>query len=102
MRSILQDGYSVRLSGQDCGRGTFAHRHAVHAQPNTNLKSLVPLRSINSNQAQFLVIDSVLSEEAVLAFEYGYSQADPDTLVIWEGSIWRLSLTVRRWLSISL
>lgn len=82
--SLLQDGYSVRLSGQDCGRGTFAHRHAVHHNQNKN-EALVPLRSINSNQAQFLVIDSVLSEEAVLAFEYGYSQADPNTLVIWEG-----------------
>ncbi|MCL4142481.1 UNVERIFIED_CONTAM: hypothetical protein GTU68_062621 [Idotea baltica] len=69
--TLLQDGYSVRLSGQDCGRGTFAHRHAVlHNQ--VKRESLVPLRGINSNQAQFLVIDSVLSEEAVLAFEYGY------------------------------
>ncbi len=81
--SLLQDGYSVRLSGQDCGRGTFAHRHAVLHNQNKR-EALVPLRSINSNQAQFLVIDSVLSEEAVLAFEYGYSQADPNTLVIWE------------------
>ena len=81
--TLLQDGYSVRLSGQDCGRGTFAHRHAVHHNQNKN-EALVPLRGINSNQAQFLVIDSVLSEEAVLAFEYGYSQADPETLVIWE------------------
>lgn len=82
--TILQDGYSVRLSGQDCGRGTFAHRHAVlHNQ--LVREAHVPLRSINSNQAQFLVIDSVLSEEAVLAFEYGYAQADPETLVIWEG-----------------
>ncbi len=82
--TLLHDGYSVRLSGQDCGRGTFAHRHAVlHNQ--VKRESLVPLRSINSNQAHFLVIDSVLSEEAVLAFEYGYSQADPETLVIWEG-----------------
>ncbi len=82
--SLLKDGYSVRLSGQDCGRGTFAHRHAVLHNQNEN-EALVPLRSINSNQAQFLVIDSVLSEEAVLAFEYGYAQADPNTLVIWEG-----------------
>jgi len=81
--SLLKDGYSVRLSGQDCGRGTFAHRHAVLHNQNKR-ESLVPLRNINSNQAQFLVIDSVLSEEAVLAFEYGYAQADPETLVIWE------------------
>jgi len=82
--TLLQDGYSVRLSGQDCGRGTFAHRHAVLHNQN-KVEALVPLRNINSNQAQFLVIDSVLSEEAVLAFEYGYAQADPNTLVIWEG-----------------
>lgn len=82
--TLLQDGFSVRLSGQDCGRGTFAHRHAVHHNQ-VKREALVPLRSINSNQSQFLVIDSVLSEEAVLAFEYGYSQADPNTLVIWEG-----------------
>jgi len=82
--TLLQDGYSVRLSGQDCGRGTFAHRHAVLHHQNTR-EALVPLRKINSNQSQFLVIDSVLSEEAVLAFEYGYAQADPNTLVIWEG-----------------
>lgn len=82
--TLLQDGYSVRLSGQDCGRGTFAHRHAVLHHQNKR-EALVPLRSINSNQVQFLVIDSVLSEEAVLAFEYGYAQADPNTLVIWEG-----------------
>jgi len=81
--TLLRDGYSVRLSGQDCGRGTFAHRHAVLHNQNKR-EALVPLRSINSNQAQFLVIDSVLSEEAVLAFEYGYAQADPNTLVIWE------------------
>jgi len=82
--TLLQDGYSVRLSGQDCGRGTFAHRHAVLHNQNQR-EALVPLRNINSNRSQFLVIDSVLSEEAVLAFEYGYSQADPETLVIWEG-----------------
>jgi len=76
--TLLHDGYSVRLSGQDCGRGTFAHRHAVLHNQNQR-EALVPLRNINSNQAQFLVIDSVLSEEAVLAFEYGYSQADPET-----------------------
>jgi len=81
--TLLHDGYSVRLSGQDCGRGTFAHRHAVLHNQNQR-EALVPLRNINSNQSQFLVIDSVLSEEAVLAFEYGYAQADPKTLVIWE------------------
>jgi len=80
--SLLNDGYSVRLSGQDCGRGTFSHRHAVlHNQ--TQEGAYVPLREV-TDKANFLVIDSVLSEEAVLAFEYGYATADPMTLVIWE------------------
>ena len=80
--TLLDQGYSVRLSGQDCGRGTFAHRHAVlHNQ--SNLEAYVPLREL-TDKANFLVIDSVLSEEAVLGFEYGYATADPETLVIWE------------------
>ncbi|MEE9322296.1 MAG: 2-oxoglutarate dehydrogenase E1 component [Granulosicoccus sp.] len=80
--SLLHDGYNVRLSGQDSGRGTFAHRHAVlHNQ--TQPGAYVPLREL-TDKAEFLVIDSVLSEEAVLAFEYGYATADPGTLVIWE------------------
>ncbi|ASJ76677.1 2-oxoglutarate dehydrogenase E1 component [Granulosicoccus antarcticus] len=80
--TLLDEGYSVRLSGQDCGRGTFAHRHAVlHNQ--ATLGAYVPLREI-TDKANFLVIDSVLSEEAVLGFEYGYATADPNTLVIWE------------------
>ena len=82
--TLVNDGYSVRLSGQDCGRGTFAHRHAVLHNQN-EVGAYVPLRELNSAKAQFLVIDSVLSEEAVLAFEYGYATADPNTLVIWEG-----------------
>jgi len=80
--SLLDDGYAVRLSGQDCGRGTFAHRHAVLHNQN-KLEAYVPLREM-TDKANFLVIDSVLSEEAVLAFEYGYATADPNTLVIWE------------------
>ena len=80
--SLLNDGYSVRLSGQDCGRGTFSHRHAVLHNQN-QLGAHVPLREL-TDKANFLVIDSVLSEEAVLAFEYGYATADPMTLVIWE------------------
>jgi len=80
--TLLDQGYSVRLSGQDCGRGTFAHRHAVlHNQ--VAMGAHVPLRELTEN-GNFLVIDSVLSEEAVLGFEYGYATADPNTLVIWE------------------
>ena len=80
--TLLDDGFSVRLSGQDCGRGTFAHRHAVlHNQ--AQMGAHVPLREL-TDKANFLVIDSVLSEEAVLGFEYGYATADPSTLVIWE------------------
>ncbi len=81
--SIVTDGYNVRLSGQDSGRGTFFHRHAVlHNQKDGALH--VPLRHVADDQSDFLVINSLLSEEAVLAFEYGYSTTDPNTLVIWE------------------
>ncbi|MGD8842181.1 MAG: 2-oxoglutarate dehydrogenase E1 component [Gammaproteobacteria bacterium] len=81
--SLVADGHGVRLSGQDSGRGTFFHRHAVlHCQRDGAL--YVPLRNISDDQGNFLVIDSLLSEEAVLAFEYGYSTTDPRTLVIWE------------------
>ena len=80
--SLIDQGYSVRLSGQDSGRGTFFHRHAtLYNQLNRDV--LVPLRTIGK-KSQFLVINSLLSEEAVLGFEYGYSTTEPDTLVIWE------------------
>ena len=81
--SLVSEGHGVRLSGQDTGRGTFFHRHAVlHCQQDGSL--YVPLRNVADNQGNFLVINSLLSEEAVLAFEYGYSTTDPRTLVIWE------------------
>ncbi len=81
--ALLGDGFDVRLSGQDCGRGTFSHRHSVlHHQQRR--EQWIPLQHTADFQAKFTVIDSVLSEEAVLAFEYGYATAEPETLVIWE------------------
>jgi len=85
--SLVASGYSVRLTGQDSGRGTFTHRHAVLHDQNRerwNDGTYVPLQNIAEGQAKFTVIDSVLSEEAVLGFEYGYSTAEPNTLVLWE------------------
>jgi 2-oxoglutarate dehydrogenase E1 component len=85
--SLLSSGYAVRLSGQDAGRGTFVHRHAVlHDQNRERWDQgiYLPLAERVGNQAPFTVIDSVLSEEAVLGFEYGYSTAEPNTLTIWE------------------
>ncbi len=81
--TLLEDGYKVRLSGQDAGRGTFSHRHATlhdQSQPRTH----VPLQYITDIPSDFLVINSLLSEEAVLGFEYGYATTAPKTLVIWE------------------
>src|SRR6267143_904653 len=85
--SLLANGYDVRISGQDSARGTFAHRHAVlHDQERERWDegSYIPLQNISKDQGDFLVIDSVLSEEAVLGFEYGFSTAEPNALVIWE------------------
>lgn len=85
--SLVASGYPVRLSGEDSGRGTFTHRHAViHDQNRERWDEgfYVPLQNVAENQAPFVVIDSILSEEAVLAFEYGYASNDPNTLVIWE------------------
>ena len=85
--SLLTEGYPVRLSGQDCGRGTFFHRHAeLHNQNRVNWQEgpHVPLSNLEPGQADFVVINSILSEEAVLAYEYGYATAEPDTLVVWE------------------
>ena len=82
--SLLAEGYGVRLSGQDSGRGTFSQRHSVlYDQVNEN--RFVPLRHFRNEQGFFEIIDSFLSEYGVLGFEYGYSQVDPRTLVLWEG-----------------
>ncbi len=81
--SLLDEGFPVRLSGQDCGRGTFVQRHS-HIVDQTTGERYTPLNHINGKQAPYEVIDSLLSEEAVLGYEYGYSLADPNTLTLWE------------------
>ena len=81
--SILEEGHSIRITGQDSGRGTFFHRHAVLHEQTTG-ECYVPLQHMAERQPSFQVIDSVLSEEAVVGFEYGYSTTDPSALVIWE------------------
>ena len=85
--TLLDQGYGVRLSGQDTGRGTFSHRHAVLHDQNRekwDAGSWVPLQHIKEGQPDFVVIDSVLSEEAVVGFEYGYATSEPNKLVAWE------------------
>jgi 2-oxoglutarate dehydrogenase E1 component len=85
--SLVKDGFAVRISGQDCGRGTFFHRHAVLHDQNRekwDAGTYTPLQHIAPNQGDFVVIDSVLSEEAVLGFEFGYSTSEPNELVVWE------------------
>ena len=85
--TLVASGYPVRLSGEDCGRGTFTHRHAVvHDQNREKFDEgiYIPLEHVSDKQAPFVVIDSILSEEAVLGFEYGYASNDPSSLVIWE------------------
>jgi 2-oxoglutarate dehydrogenase E1 component len=82
--TLLKDGFKIRLTGQDSGRGTFFHRHAVlHDQASG--RRHVSLAALIDDEPRFTVTDSVLSEEAVLGFEYGYSTTSPETLIIWEG-----------------
>ncbi len=81
--SLLIEGYPVRLSGQDCTRGTFSHRHSAIIDQETE-ERFYPLNNIESGQAEYEVIDSMLSEYAVLGYEYGHSLAEPNALTIWE------------------
>lgn len=81
---LLDDGYECRITGQDSGRGTFFHRHAVLHEQN-NRQEYIPLQHITDKPSAFRVLDSLLSEEAVMAFEYGYATTEPGTLVVWEG-----------------
>jgi 2-oxoglutarate dehydrogenase E1 component len=81
--TLLTEGFSVRLSGQDSGRGTFSQRHAV-LRNQDNHERYIPLNNIKKEQKNFEVIDSLLSEFAVLGFEFGYSISEPETLVLWE------------------
>ncbi len=83
LAGLLSEGRPVRLSGQDCGRGTFSQRHSVLVDTKTG-KTHVPLNALGGSQAAFSVFDSPLSEAGVLGFEYGYSQARPEGLTIWE------------------
>jgi 2-oxoglutarate dehydrogenase E1 component len=81
--SLLKEGFPVRLSGQDCTRGTFSHRHSAFIDQESEEK-FYPLNNISKRQAEYEVIDSMLSEYAVLGYEYGYTLAEPNTLTLWE------------------
>ncbi|RXR07253.1 2-oxoglutarate dehydrogenase E1 component [Pseudoxanthomonas composti] len=82
--TLLNEGFGLRLVGQDVGRGTFSHRHAILHDQKTDAYHL-PLRQLAQSPERVAIIDSLLSEEAVMAFEYGFSTTDPNTLCIWEG-----------------
>jgi len=85
--TLLDQGYGVRLSGQDTGRGTFSHRHSVlhdQSREKWDAGTWIPLQHVKEGQPDFEIIDSVLSEEAVLGFEYGYATSEPNQLVVWE------------------
>jgi 2-oxoglutarate dehydrogenase E1 component len=81
--TLLTEGFSVRLSGQDSGRGTFSQRHSVLRDQDSHTR-YIPLNNISSKQKRFEIIDTLLSELAVLGFEFGYSLSEPETLVLWE------------------
>src|SRR6202011_3819994 len=81
--SLCAEGTHVRMCGQDSGRGTFSHRHAVLVDQESE-ERYIPINHVRDGQERFDIIDSPLSEAAVLGFEYGYSLADPQTLVLWE------------------
>ncbi|NJD05898.1 MAG: 2-oxoglutarate dehydrogenase E1 component [Methylococcaceae bacterium] len=81
--TLLAEGCNIRLTGQDVGRGTFFHRHAILYDQHTG-SALIPLQNLGSDQGRIHIYDSLLSEEGVVGFEYGYSSTEPETLTIWE------------------
>lgn len=82
--SLLAEGHQVRMSGQDCERGTFSHRHAIIKQEDDAENEYIPLNNLGVEQAKFEIYNSLLSEYAVMGFEYGYSMATPNSLTLWE------------------
>ena len=92
--TLLNEGFSVRLSGQDSGRGTFSQRHSVLRNQDSHDR-YVPLNNISKKQKRFEIIDSLLSELGVLGFEFGYSLSEPETLVLWAVSYTHLTLPTK-------